>query len=229
MMRRMKTLFCLLLAGLGLNALAADLQVQVRTAGGKPAADVVVMLMPAAQAATQVPAPATATVDIVQKGNRFEPYVSAVPAGTQVRFVNRDRYDHHVRSLGSGPMGAVPPAKSFELRLGPVQAGDKAIGSVVFDTPGSITLGCHIHGSMRGHLFVTSTPWVAVTDDQGQARFTGLPDGPAEMRLWHPDQLTGQAVQALTLSGQGPVQASAQLSFNPPRRPTPRAKGEYEF
>lgn len=224
MIRRMNTpLLLLLLASLAGTAAAADLQVQVRNAAGRPAADVVVMLLPAGSTTT----PAAVTVDIVQKDNRFEPYVTAVPAGTSVRFVNRDRYDHHVRSLGSGPMGAVPPAKSFELRLGPTQAGAKAIDSVVFDTPGSITLGCHIHGSMRGHLFVATTPWVAVTDAQGRARFAGLPDGTAEMRLWHPDQFTGQPVQTLTLQGQ--VQAQAQLSFNPPRRPASRTKGEYEF
>jgi plastocyanin len=202
---------------------AAELDVTVRGASGRPAPDVVVMVVPT----TAAPAPAARTVDIIQRGSRFEPYVTAVPIGTSVRFVNRDRYDHHVRSLGSGPMGAVPPATSFELRLAGAQAGAKAIDTLRFDTPGSITLGCHIHGSMRGHLFVAATPWVAVTDDQGVARFAGLPDGAAEMRLWHPDQLTGQASQALTLSGQ--VGASAQLSFNPSRRPAPRPKGEYEF
>lgn len=223
MMRAMKAAALPLLAGLALQAAAADLQVEVRNAAGRPAADVVVMLLPATQPAP----PAARTVDIVQQDNRFLPYVTAVPAGSTVRFVNRDRYDHHVRSLGSGPMGAVPPATPFELRLGAVQSGAKAIDSVVFDTPGSITLGCHIHGSMRGHLFVAATPWVAVTDDDGRARFSGLPEGSAEMRLWHPDQFTAQATQTLTLAGQ--AQASARLSFNPPRRPAPRPKGEYEF
>jgi plastocyanin len=202
---------------------AADLDVSIRGASGRPAPDVVVMLFPAGAPA----APPARSVDIVQQGNRFEPYVTAVPAGTAVRFVNRDRYDHHVRSLGSGPMGAVPPVKSFELRLGGVQGGAKAIDTLTFEAAGTITLGCHIHGSMRGHLFVAATPWVAVTDDQGVARFSGLPDGTAEMRLWHPDQLTGPAAQTLTLSGQ--ASASAQLGFNPPRRPAPRPKGEYEF
>lgn len=211
-----------------LAAPAAELEVEVRNAAGRPASDVVVMLLPASAAtAATLPPAAPPTVDIVQKDNRFEPYVTAVPAGARVRFINRDRYDHHVRSLGSGPMGAVPPAKSFELRLGAAQAGDKAVGEVLFDAPGSVTLGCHIHGSMRGHLFVAATPWVAVTDAQGRARFAGLPDGAAEMRLWHPDQIAGQAPQTLQLAGSS--SASAQLGFNPSRRPAPRAKGEYEF
>lgn len=213
-------LIALLLAGTA--ATAADLQVTVATASGRPAPDVVVMVVPAGAAAA---AAAPATVDIVQKDNRFDPYVTAVSAGSTVRFVNRDPYDHHVRSLGSGPLGAVPPAKSFELRLGAAGKGGKSQDSVVFETPGAVTLGCHIHGSMRGHLFITGTPHVAVTDEFGRATLRGLPDGAAELRLWHPDQITGQGTQALTLGGS--TSAKAALSFNPPRRPMPR-KGDYD-
>jgi plastocyanin len=211
----------LLALGTVATALAAELQVTVTTAAGRAAPDVVVVVVPAGAPANAAPG----TVEIIQKDNRFEPYVTAVPAGTTVRFVNRDRYDHHVRSLGSGPLGAVPPAKSFELRLGPASSGAKAQDTVLFDAPGAVTLGCHIHGSMRGHLFITASPHVAVTDEFGRATLRGLPDGAAEMRLWHPDQITGQGAQALTLAGQ--ATAKAALSFNPPRRPTPR-KGDYD-
>lgn len=207
---------------LAASALAADLQVTVSTAAGRPAADVVVMLLPA----TAAPAPAPAVATILQRESRFDPYVTAIPAGATVRFVNQDRYDHHVRSLGTGPMGAVPPAKSFELRLGGVQTGARARAEVTFEAPGSVVLGCHIHGSMRGHLFIAGTPWVAVTDEFGRATLRGLPDGSAELRLWHPDQLTGQATQTVQLQGAGT--ASAALSFNPQPRPRPRPKGEYD-
>lgn len=210
-------------------AAAADLQVTVTTASGRPAPDVVVMLVAsvANPVASPTANPAPGSVTILQRDNRFDPYVTAIPAGTSVRFVNQDRYDHHVRSLGTGPMGAVPPAKSFELRLAGAQSGPaKASADVTFEAPGSVVLGCHIHGSMRGHLFISGTPWVAVTDEFGRATISGMPDGAAELRLWHPDQLTGQATQALQLKGS--ASASATLSFNPQRRPRPRPKGEYD-
>jgi plastocyanin len=210
------------LAGFSVAAGAANLQIQVEAANGRPAQDVVVMVVPAGSPQPAAPM----SVDITQKDNRFEPYVTAVPLGSTVRFVNQDRHDHHIRSLGSGPMGAVPPAKSFELRLGPVQAGGQAMASVLLDAPGSITLACHIHGSMRGHLFVANTPHVAVTDDFGRATLYGLPDGEAELRLLHPGQLTGQAPQTVQLSGNTTIRS--RLSFNPPRRPAPPRRGEYD-
>lgn len=222
MIRRMKAhAVSLALACCAAGLHAADLQVSVAGASGRPAQDVVVMIVPAGAAA-----PAPQMVEIGQRGNRFEPYVTAIPAGSTVRFVNRDRYDHHVRSLGSGPMGAVPPAKSFELRLGGVQSGPKAVADVTFESPGSVVLGCHIHGSMRGHLFIAATPWLAVTDEFGRATLRGLPDGPAEIRLWHPDQLTGQASRAVDLTGT--MTTDAKLSFDPPRRPRPRPQTDYD-
>jgi plastocyanin len=203
-------------------ASAANLQVSVETASGRPAQDVVVMVVPAGG----TPARPPLVVEIEQRDNRFEPFVTAVPAGSTVRFVNRDRHDHHIRSLGSGPMGVVPPAQSFELRLAPVQADAGAVGEVVVDKPGSTTLGCHIHGSMWGHLVVAATPHVAVTDEFGRATLDGLPDGAAELRLLHPGQLTADAPQTLQLGGN--TSATVRLSFNPPRRPAPR-RNPYQY
>jgi len=38
---------------------------------------------------------------IALKDIRFVPYVSVVPVGASVRFVNKDGFDHHVRSQAS--------------------------------------------------------------------------------------------------------------------------------
>lgn len=213
----------LVLGALAAAVPAAEIQVTVTNRSGRPAPDVVVLLRPTRATAAPLP---SGTV-IVQKDNRFEPYVTAIPVGTRVRFDNQDRYAHHVRSLGTGPMGAVPPAKSFELRLEGVQQGPQASADMLFDAAGSVVLGCHIHGSMRGHVFIADTPWVAVTDTYGRATLAGLPDGPAELQLWHPDQLSGQAAQTVQLAPGST--AEARLSFNPPRRPAPRPKSEYDF
>jgi plastocyanin len=208
-------------------ALAADLQLTVTTAAGRPAGDVVVQVVPSA--AWSPPKPAE-PVPLVQKDIRFDPYVMAIPVGTTVRFVNRDTYDHHVRSLPGGPLGGTAPAKSFEFRL--AAAGKGSSGSsgstttsadLSFDVPGSVVLGCHIHGSMRGHIYIATTPWVAVTDADGRATLKGIPDGAVELRVWHPDQLSEQPTQRLQLAGAASAQAT--LNFSPRRRPTPRPMG----
>lgn len=211
-----------LLAGLALaaaGARAGDLQVFVTTPDGKPAPDVVVVWLPASAPTPPALPPGPAAV-ITQRDIRFHPYVTAVPFGATVRFVNRDNYDHHVRSVPGGPLGSIAPAKDFEFRLAAAKPGSEPSAELKMDAPGAITLGCHIHGSMRAHLYVNPTPWVAVTDASGRALLPKAPDGAGELRLWHPDQLVAQPQVKVTVAGT--VTAQAQLNFSPRRRPAAR-------
>lgn len=220
---------CILSAALmliGPAARAAELQVYVTTPDGKPAPDVVVALLPQGAAAIPAAPPAEATL-IVQKDIRFQPYVTVVPLGATVRFVNRDRFDHHVRSVPGGPLGSIAPTKTFDFRLAAARGGNEPSAEMKMDAAGATGIGCHLHGSMRAHIFVSPTPWVALTNAAGRALLTGVPDGAADLRLWHPDQLVAQANVPATVSG-STTTAEAKLNFTPRRRAPPAAKGEYD-
>ena len=208
-----RTLVAAAVALCSLIAQAGTVQVSVTGADGKPAANVVVQVRPTA-AWTPRPAPPVAVV--TQQDLRYEPFVTVVPRGGSVRFVNRDAYDHHVRSLAGGPLGSVAPAKQIDIRMGPAKSGQDTSSDVVLDQSGAIVLGCHLHGSMRGHVFVADTPWSAVSDAAGRVRIEGVPDGAAELRVWHPDQLTEQAAQTLQVTAAS--NAEAKLNLTPRTR-----------
>lgn len=229
----MKNTFALLaFAALFGSARAGTVQVLVTDKDGKPVADVVVLIGSAAKAAVQ---PAAAPVVILQEGLRFMPFLTVVPAGSTLRFVNRDAYDHHVRSTPSGPLGNTPSVKNFELRLdaaegaatspndeykspAPVRKrGGSTSADVKVDMPGAIGLGCHIHASMRGQVYVSATPWFGKTDANGVASIEGVPDGAAELNVWHPDQLQEQITQRLQVTP-ALLKAPLQLNFTPRRR-----------
>jgi plastocyanin len=196
-----------------LVAHAGTVQVTVTGADGKPAANAVVQVRPNTAWA---PRPAPPVTVVTQQDLRYEPFVTVVPQGGSVRFVNRDAYDHHVRSLAGGPLGSVAPAKQIDIRMGPAKSGKDTSVDVVLDQAGAIVLGCHLHGSMRGHVFVAESPWSTVSDANGRVRIDGVPDGAAELRIWHPDQLTEQPTRAL-LVGAASV-AEAKLNFTPRTR-----------
>ena len=206
------------------GAWAGTVQLTVLNAEGRFAPDTVVLVQPTATWAPQ-PLPPTAVIE--QQDIRFAPYVTVVPVGGAVRFVNLDNFDHHVRSQPGGPLGSIAPAKEFEFRLPAKRKANNASPELRLDVAGSVLLGCHLHNSMRGHLYVSNTPWYAVTDDQGKVRITGVPDGQVEVRLWHPDQVTEQP--ALRMQVQGTVSSESKLNFTPRRRPAPRVapRGEY--
>ena len=212
-------LLALLLPLLAATTPAAQLQVTVLGLDGRPAADVVVQAVPAA---AWSPQPVPAAVEITQQNIRFVPFVTVVPTGTTVRFVNRDRFDHHVRSQPGGPLGNVAPAQQFEFRMAALKFnGAASSAEVKLDVAGIIALGCHLHGSMRGHVLISNTPWAGVTDDKGQVTLANVPDGQLELKLWHPDQLTDQASTRLQASGN--LQPELKLNLSPRRRAPPLA------
>ncbi|MCK9684747.1 cupredoxin domain-containing protein [Scleromatobacter humisilvae] len=201
---------------LAFRAHAATVTVAVHGADGQPAPNVVVQLMPAHPGAGKPP---PAPVVIAQRDIHFVPYLTAVPVGTTVRFSNEDPYDHHLRSEPGGPFGNVAPAKDFEMRLAAMTGGKAASAEVKFDRPGVVVLGCHLHSSMRGHLFVSETPWVAVTDANGLATIADVPEGAADLRTWSPEQLADQPASQKQIAGASAI-LEATLNFTPskPRR-----------
>ncbi len=203
---------CLLLA-LALEVHAATVTVVVNGADGQPAPNVVVQLMPAHPLPFKPPA---APFPIAQRDIHFVPYLTAVPVGSTVRFTNQDPYDHHLRSEPGGPFGNVAPAKDFEMRLAAASGDKVASTDLRFDKAGVVVLGCHLHSSMRGHLFVSETPFVAVTDASGRVTIDNVPDGDVDLRTWSPDQLTDQAAATKQVSG-ATASFEATLNFTPPK------------
>ncbi len=204
---------CSTLLALAFTAHAATVTVVVNGTDGQPAPNVVVQLLPAHPLPIK---PSATPVVIAQHDIHFVPYLTAVPVGTTVHFSNQDPYDHHLRSEPGGPFGNIPPAREFEMRLA-AASGDKVASSdLKFDKAGVIVLGCHLHSSMRGHLFVSETPYVAVTDANGRAVIADVPDGAAEMRTWSPEQLIEQAASQKQIAGAA-MSVDTTLNFTPPK------------
>jgi plastocyanin len=224
--------FLFLACTAALAARAGTVQLTVVDRDGRPAADVVVLIE---ASGARGPATAGPVVSITQEGSRFVPTLTVVAVGSTLRFTNKDAYDHHVRAMPSGPLGAIAPAKTFELRL---DAADEAAGQVdeykpptpvkrkanpvrsadvKVDQPGPIGIGCHIHSSMRGQIYVSPTPWFGKTDAQGVATIDNVPDGAVQVTLWHAEQLQDQAMQTVQSSA-APAKVNAQLNFTPRRR-----------
>jgi len=151
---------------------AAELQVKITDAEGKPLPYAVVDLVNpdyVAQAATE-------PAQVIQQDLNFQPFVSVIPQGTLVEFPNLDKTRHHVYSFSK--------AKTFELRL---YVG-KAEAPVLFDQAGVVTLGCNIHDNMLAHIYVSASQFSAVTNADGEAYFNDLPETDFQLRLWHPWQ-----------------------------------------
>lgn len=180
---------------------AADLAVRVLDKAGQPLPDAVVLVESAVPGAQGTP---VMEATIRQEKMRFRPYVTVVQKGARVSFTNLDPWDHHVILGPVGPGGFdLDASQNQQMRLAGKVGETVARDSRVVATPGAYLLGCHLHSSMRGHLYVADTPWAGVSDASGQAQVRGLPAGPARVRIWHPDQVLEGAPTLVEVAGGG--------------------------
>ncbi len=211
-------LFLIAACSISTWAAAGNLSVQVLDKEGRPAPDAVVVVVPAAKTGTpRNPLPAQVT--IYQEKMRFVPAVSVVAVGAKAQFVNNDPWEHHVRGSAAGAAQFNAGAgEGFELRLDGKPEGKPAkTADATFTKAGAVLLGCHIHGSMRGHVYVSESPWAVLTNADGVAQLEQLPEGAAQIKVWHADQLIDIAPQAYTVTA-SPGTLTLQLSVVPRRR-----------
>ena len=201
-----------------LSAQAATVQVKVLARDGLPLADAVVVVEPQGGAKATAQPPVQALIN--QEKMQFSPQVTVVPAGSIVTFVNLDAWEHHVRGVPADATAlAGSNAGGFEGRMGGKAEG-KAAERVEFklEKAGPFQLGCHLHGSMRGFLYVSDSPYTVKTNAEGVATLNDVPEGAAKVRVWHTDQVLAQPASDITVSASTSLQVPTQVA---PRRRRP--------
>jgi plastocyanin len=201
---------------------AGSLSVSVVDKDGKPAPDAVVMVAPsgAVNATSSLPT----SLVLSQANMQFSPAVALVQKGAKVTFVNNDPWDHHVRGSTAGIKEfSSSTADGFSFRLaGKTSTAANKINTstVTFDKAGITLLACYLHGSMTGHVVVSDSPFAAKTDVNGLVTFNDLPDGSAEVKVWHATQFVDIAPVNSTLKpGSNQVKMQLTVSPKPQRRP----------
>ncbi|RYX93760.1 MAG: plastocyanin [Comamonadaceae bacterium] len=203
--------------GLTPAAWAGNFSVTVVDKEGKPVQDAVVVLVPTGTAVPRTPLPMQVTIN--QEKMRFIPAVSLVGVGAKARFVNSDPWEHHVRASAAGAAQfSAAPGEGFELRMdGKAEGKPAKTADASFDKAGAVLLGCHLHASMRGNVFVSDSPWAVLTNAEGVATFEDVPEGVTKYRVWQADQIIDLPGQQVTLTA-APARATMQLSVVPRRR-----------
>lgn len=155
--------------------------VNITGARGPHAGQVVVWLDPVNR---EVPPFRPSSATMVQRQKQFRPHLLAVRTGTIVDFPNEDPIFHNAFSNIDG--------KQFDLGLYPPGLSRH----VVFDRPGIVRVFCNIHQSMSAVIVVEDTPWMAVSDDRGNYRISGVPAGEYTLNVFF-EGATSQTLNSL--------------------------------
>jgi plastocyanin len=190
---------------------AASLTVTVLDSEGKPVPEVAIVALAGVAVATpgvtSPAAPVTAVMD--QINLQFDPGVLVVARGTTVSFPNSDDVAHQVYSFS--------PAKHFAL---PLYRGQSST-PVTFDQTGIVILGCNIHDSMIGYVYVTDSPHFGKTDARGRISFPDLMPGTYRVTAWNPrfTEATPELVEQVVV---GVEATTREIRLLRPMKPEPQ-------
>lgn len=120
-----------------------------------------------------------------QINKSFEPSVLIVPENSLVSFPNSDDIRHHVYSFS--------PAKTFELKL---YAG-KPKSPVLFEQSGVVVMGCNIHDSMVGYIYVSTKENTYLSDENGEVILANNLPLNTQLQVWHPNSKIGVSKHTL--------------------------------
>lgn len=112
---------------------------------------------------------------VIQKNAEFIPNVLAITPGTQVEFINIDKFYHNVFSI--------TPGANFNI-------GRRPTNTIIRRTikkAGSIKIFCDIHSQMNGTIVTVNTPYFTQGNKNGVYLLDNLPQGKYRLEIIHPD------------------------------------------
>ncbi|MBI1247180.1 hypothetical protein GC197_04970 [bacterium] len=127
---------------------------------------------------------------VVIKANAcaIEPFVALAVAGQKVEFADQDRvpYNIHVQGFSNlAPGWLMPPGGNLVLTFQ--------------EERWPMNVSCTIHPWMKAHIVVKKSPYMAVSDENGEFTIENLPVGKHKLQLWHHQLGT---IQEMKLGGQ---------------------------
>lgn len=159
----------------------------------RPAADVIVRLIPANPNLLPVSGGTSHAIDMQDK--QYQPGMLSIAVNDQLHFPNRDRIKHNVFS-SSG-------ANRFDLGT----YGPGSSETVTMTAPGIVKIYCNIHPEMAAFVAVGNPQLTTITGPDGRFVIGGLPAGDYTLQLWH---IRGEMQQSLAI-GNSPASVSLTL------------------
>lgn len=158
----------------------------------------VVIYVSAGGAAGAAPA---AKVHYDQKGCTYIPHIAVMNVGQQLEIANDDQTSHNIH-----PLSTVNPEwnKSQPPGSPPIE--------VKYDKPEFIPVKCNVHPWMHGYFAVLTTPYYAVSANDGTFSLAGLPPGKYTLTAWH--EKFGTQTQDVTV-GSDPVKVNFVFKATP--------------
>ena len=112
-------------------------------------------------------------IAIDQMACRYEPHVMLIPVGATAKYLNSDKVSHNVHTY---------PGKNLPVNKTIAPGSNE---EQVLKLADKIEVKCDIHPWMNAWMFVTDSPYTAVTGADGTFTINDVPEGEYTVELWH--------------------------------------------
>lgn len=148
----------------------ASFKIKVVNQEGEPLANTVIAIANSQSSLSQTPSDNSNYAIMDQVNKQFLPTVLVINKGEKVLFPNSDNIRHHVYSFSK--------PKPFEIKL----YKGHSTQPILFERSGIVVLGCNIHDSMVGYIYVNDGKEIFLTNELGEVL---LADKPTNIDVWH--------------------------------------------
>jgi plastocyanin len=136
------------------------------------------------------PAVTPGRFDVVIAEKVYVPRVLVMPAGSTVRFPNRDPFSHNVFSSSD--------SNAFDLGL----FGRGETRAATLRYPGLVRIFCNVHPRMVAYAVVTGSALAALAGSDGSFRLEGVAPGRYRLHIWH-ERVPRDTVQDIAVPAGG--------------------------
>lgn len=144
---------------------------------------------------------APATLDVSQKGGKFEPSFTVLVRKQSVKFLNDEEKEisHNVYFLGD-----------IEADLGIFDQGDSREHE--FEDAGEVSVHCSIHKRMDAKFYVAPSPAYALVDaDAGSFEIKGVPAGTYKLHTWQKQKRFRDFETTVEVAGGGTADVTVEM------------------
>ncbi|MDH4079398.1 MAG: hypothetical protein OEU68_06235 [Nitrospira sp.] len=126
------------------------------------------------------------SLEILTKGCNFGPFTGVLTLDQPVRFLNQDPIKHILHSVSSRDDKGLILRTIHNRELRPDTSAEQTFYSSKLKRDRVVGIHCNRHDFMQSWLYVVTSPYYSLSDQEGTFTIDQVPPGQYELLAWHP-------------------------------------------
>ena len=149
------------------------------------------------------------SLEILTKGCNFGPFTGVLTLDEPVRLLNHDPIKHILHSVSSKDDKGLILRTIHNRELRPDTTAEQTFHASKLKKDRVVGIHCNRHDFMQSWLYVVTSPYYSISDQEGTFTIDQVPPGRYELLAWHP--ALGLKRQQVQVTEGGEIEASFEF------------------